>query len=181
MFKLIIQNKFQIKWGKKNLKQQLDGIFEYLFVFLLIKLHTYYWKLYILPSPILYALPCSLVSAWGPWRDWGRGTFRNFQEVMLLLVGKWHLQLNAGGLPCQCAFVKYVQSHPVCRLFVIQIRAESCASEYLRVPWAHAWGDSGRKQCKLALKHGLQVRCQNTCSLAFVFFPQKAIVCVKRW
>lgn len=55
-----------------------------------------------------------------------------------VLVGKWHLPLNAAGLPCQCALVKYVPCHPVCRRFVIQIKAEKLhiSRLYHRVVWA---------------------------------------------
>lgn len=61
-----------------------------------------------------------------------------------VLVGKWHLQLNAAGLPCQCVLVKYAQCHPVCRFIVIQIKTNQNIAEL----WERR--DSGRKHCKLA-------------------------------
>lgn len=81
-----------------------------------------------------------------------------------LLVGKWHLQLNAAGLPCQCALVKYVQCHPVCRLFVIQIKAEKLhiSVSRSRVSAAIQAVNSANWPYWVHLS-----RCQNTCSTGF--------------
>lgn len=80
------------------------------------------------------------------------------------LVGKWHLQLNAAGLPCQCVLVKYLQCHPVCRLFVIQMKAEklhisvsrSCVSAVIQAVNSANW------------PYWVHLsRCQNTCRPGF--------------
>ena len=52
------------------------------------------------------------------------------------LVGKWHLQLNAAGLPCQCALVKYVQCHPVCGPFCHSDRGSKVAHQCITAPCA---------------------------------------------
>lgn len=70
-------------------------------------------------------------------------------ETRGCLVGKWHLQLNAAGLPCQCVLVKYVQCHPVCKLFVIQIKTEKLHISIS--PCCVSAATAGCKQCKLGL------------------------------